>query len=116
MLARHHKLGSRRAFLARVAGGVGLLSITASDRRSSGANTSTSTSVDDVPWLSEVQQPPKIASTDAESLPSVLTKSDGTPVTTLAEWKTERQKIRSRWLEFLGPMPIDRPPLRLVVR
>ncbi|SFJ30566.1 alpha/beta hydrolase family protein [Planctomicrobium piriforme] len=64
---------------------------------------------DDVPWLTEVTTPSGI------SLPSVpsafLKKADGTPITTLEEWKPVREQIRAQWLDFLGPLPSAKEPL-----
>jgi hypothetical protein len=48
-------------------------------------------------------------------LPSLLRRADGTSISTLAEWEVERARLRRRWLDFLGPMPAERPPLKLTV-
>ncbi len=67
----------------------------------------------EVPWLAEVQQapesPPPLATGYLEPL---LIMDDGTPVSTLPQWRKRRDEIRRRWLAFLGPMP-ERPPVKL---
>src|SRR5262245_12032243 len=117
MVELRNNIESRREFLART--GTALFSVKfASGCRTSCAEPgiSGSNSVDDVPWLAEVQRVPNIAASDAERLPSVLIRSGQTPITSLTQWKTERQRLRNRWLEFLGPMPNERPPLQLIVQ
>lgn len=67
----------------------------------------------DVPWLSAVQQPPERLPDDAPKLSPLLT-DDGRQITTLAEWQPKREKIRRFWLDFLGPLEVERegpPPL-----
>ena len=67
----------------------------------------------EIPWLAEVQQPPENSlSPDTGYLEPLLIMGDGTPVSTLAQWRRRRASIRRRWLEFLGPMP-ERPPVAL---
>ena len=60
----------------------------------------------EVPWLAEVQTPPKQLPAGAKSL--CVTGGDGKPITTLAQWQQERDAIRMWWLDFLGPMPAKR--------
>jgi hypothetical protein len=73
-------------------------------------------SAGDVSWLEEVQRAPERAPRDAAgSLAPLLVDEDGRPIGTLAEWKQRRQILRKRWLEFLGPMPEERPPIRLEI-
>jgi len=70
----------------------------------------------DVPWLSEVTTAPSEAK--AESLgrmDSLLIDSSGQAITSLDEWQAQRNSIREKWLQFLGPMPNPRPPVVLEV-
>lgn len=63
----------------------------------------------EVRWLAEVQQPPKIIPRDdAGRLDPLLIDGSGRPIRSLDEWTKQRQSLRERWLQFLGPMP-DRP-------
>ena len=67
----------------------------------------------EIPWLAEVQRPPvnpKLA--DTGYLEPLLTAEDGSPIVALEQWQTRRDRIRKRWLDFLGPMP-DRPAIKL---
>ena len=65
----------------------------------------------DVSWLPEVQRP-KQGETN-EGLRPLLTLADGTQIESRAQWNSERKRLRQRWLTFLGPMPTERPPVRL---
>lgn len=69
----------------------------------------------EVPWLAEVTRRPDTLPADAPRVPTVLVKPDGAPIRTLNEWKIERERLRKAWLEFLGPMPATRPPVKLEV-
>ena len=40
----------------------------------------------------------------AEKLDSLLLDSDGNPITTLAQWKKQRDIIKKRWLDYLGAL------------
>ena len=61
---------------------------------------------DDVHWLLEVQQPPKEPSSfSVGTMQPVLERSDGTPITSLKDWKERRKAIQSAWETFLGPSP-----------
>jgi hypothetical protein len=66
----------------------------------------------DVPWLAEVQEPPQRLPADAPRLGPLLVDDNGQPVTTLEAWQRRREAIRGWWLEFLGPLGVDRskPP------
>src|SRR4051812_22039550 len=108
------RTGSRRKFIAGAAL-LGMKAVSGNLTSSAEPNTGANSLIEDVPWLAEVQRPPKTSLPDAEGLRPVLVTSDNTHITTLAQWKIERQRIRNRWLEFLGPMPAERPPLRLIV-
>jgi hypothetical protein len=108
---------SRREFLCRAVGLLGFAGASqAGAVRTCNAdrNSSPGDSITDVPWLAEVQRPPAESSAFGK-LPSLLRRSDGTSIETLAEWKVERERLRQRWLDFLGPMPAERPPLKLTV-
>lgn len=60
----------------------------------------------DVPWLAEVQTPPKRLPAGAKPLRIVA--GDGQPITTPEQWQRERESFRKWWLGFLGPMPAKR--------
>lgn len=69
----------------------------------------------DVTWLSEVQRPPeKIPATD-RPLAALLVDDRGQPITSLRQWQPARARLREEWLKFLGPMPTERPVVRLEV-
>lgn len=69
----------------------------------------------DVAWLSDVQRPPgKVPATDRPLAP-LLVDDQQQPIQTLAQWQQARQKLRDAWLKFLGPMPTERPVVRLEV-
>ena len=71
----------------------------------------------DVPWLAEVQTPPKRVPRDAPRLSPLLVDENGQRITTLEGWERRRQKIRRWWLEFLGPLEVERqapPPLEVL--
>jgi len=48
--------------------------------------------------------------------PSPLTKEDGSPITELADWETQRGKIRDKWHGLLGewPEPITNPSFKIL--
>ncbi|MGQ9504628.1 MAG: dienelactone hydrolase family protein [Thermogutta sp.] len=62
-----------------------------------------------VPWIADVQ-PSAISNGGKSGLERRLSKSDGSPITTLEEWQQKRAEIRSWWLGFLG-LP-ERDPQR----
>lgn len=71
----------------------------------------------DVPWLGEVQTPPKSLPADAPKLRPLLVDESGREITTLAEWERRRVEIRRWWLDFLGPLKVDRhgpPPIKVL--
>jgi len=71
----------------------------------------------DVPWLTEIQQPPKSLPADAPTLSDLLVDGDDGRITSLDAWNKRRAEIRKWWLDFLGPMPAERtaaPPLTVV--
>jgi dienelactone hydrolase len=70
----------------------------------------------DVPWLADVQTPPATLPADAPRLPTLLVEDDGRKIASLAAWQPRREKIRRWWLDFLGPVKIERKtPPRLTV-
>jgi hypothetical protein len=69
----------------------------------------------DVAWLAEVQRRPAAGLLDAPKLPPLLMDADGKPIETRNGWERERRRLRSAWLEFLGPMPAERPALGIEV-
>ncbi|MBN2296731.1 MAG: dienelactone hydrolase family protein [Pirellulales bacterium] len=71
----------------------------------------------DVPWLDEIQTGPAKVPPGAPKLKSVLTDAQGRSISDLDAWRREREKIRRRWLDFLGPLAGKRiaPPKLEVV-
>jgi hypothetical protein len=69
----------------------------------------------DVEWLADVQRAPAALPSPPPALLPLLVKPDGAAIATLADWNTERERLRAAWLEFLGPMPAERPPVKLEV-
>ncbi|MFN0052327.1 MAG: alpha/beta hydrolase family protein [Planctomycetales bacterium] len=67
----------------------------------------------DVAWLKETQRPP--AREKLPKLSPLLVDAQGMLIRSLTEWTTERSRLRSRWLEFLGPMPAEAPRVDLEV-
>ncbi len=61
-----------------------------------------------VPWLSEIQQPPKNLPPDAPQLTDLLIDQNSQRITTLAAWQNRRDELRRWWLDFLGPLPAER--------
>jgi len=71
----------------------------------------------EVPWLADVQRPPKVLPEHAPRLSPLLVDDQGRPITTLAGWQEKRRQIRRWWLDFLKPLAIDRkgpPPLHVL--
>lgn len=70
----------------------------------------------EVPWLAEVQTPPRM--TPKENLgrfePLLPDRPAGSPPT-LSEWKDRRKSLVEAWDKFLGPMPEQRPDVRLEI-
>ncbi|MFM7058816.1 MAG: dienelactone hydrolase family protein [Planctomycetota bacterium] len=64
------------------------------------------TNAQDVPWLAEVTSSPANPVLPA---PGRLDPILATPAATLDDWKRQREPLRARWLEFLGPMPQPGP-------
>ncbi len=61
---------------------------------------------DDVAWIQDVQLPPKEPSSfSVGTMLPLLERSDGTPVSSLNDWKERRKEIQSVWETFLGPSP-----------
>lgn len=69
----------------------------------------------EVPWLAEVQTPPKELPADGAQLAPLLVDSAGRPIATLAAWQRRRDELRQAWLDFLGPLQVDRPTPRLEI-
>jgi len=92
----------RRSFLARVAGSA-VLATTRLHALADGR---------DVPWLAEVQRPPKQLPPDLPRLRPLLRDPAGRPIRSLAQWEAQRRRLRQWWLEFLEPLPVERrtPP------
>ncbi|MEX2168283.1 MAG: dienelactone hydrolase family protein [Pirellulales bacterium] len=70
----------------------------------------------DVAWLPEVVAPPRdLIETPTEELAPLFVDSEDRAITTRPEWERQRHRLRQRWLDFLGPMPSARPPVKLEV-
>ena len=70
----------------------------------------------DVAWLPQVVRPPHdLIEEPANGLTSLFVDAEGRAITTRAEWERQRHRLRRYWLDFLGPMPSDRPPVKLEV-
>ncbi len=70
----------------------------------------------EVSWLADVQRPPAQLPKAAPQLSDLLVDDDGRPIKSLDAWTRQRERIRRRWLEFLGPLPTQqRKPPRLEV-
>lgn len=71
---------------------------------------------DDVPWLKDVNTPVAGAADPAAGrIDPLLVSSAGQPIHSLADWQDRRAQLRAQWLQFLGPVPEPRPPVRLEV-
>lgn len=58
----------------------------------------------DVPWLPDVQRPPRDAApAGTGNLPPLLVDDDGKRIDTLKAWQSRRNRLRQQWLDFLGP-------------
>lgn len=67
----------------------------------------------EVPWLADVQQPPRNPRVaNPGFLEPLLVTPDKVPIRTRSQWDAQRKLIRTRWLEFLGPMP-EPPAIQL---
>jgi dienelactone hydrolase len=64
----------------------------------------------DVAWLAEVTQSPENPVLEQSGRIEPLLKLAGQETGSLQQWQSERQNLRQRWLNFLGPMP-QRPEL-----
>lgn len=63
----------------------------------------------EVPWLAEVQRPPRQIPRDKlRPFVPLLKTAGGQSIRDTRAWDVQRRTIRKAWLEFLGPMP-ERP-------
>lgn len=62
----------------------------------------------DVPWLADVQHPPKMIPAPFRPLTPLLSDDDLKADDARQRWQAKRSEIKAAWLKFLGPMP-DRP-------
>lgn len=69
----------------------------------------------DVPWLSEVQQPPEQLPASAPRPGSLLVDDSGRRIETLAAWRKQREEIHRWWVGFLGRLDVERRPPKLTV-
>ena len=107
---------SRRGFLGSALAGCSVSML--------GQTTSAGQTGKEVPWLAEVQTPPKqvpalAANTKIPTRPlsPLLVDENGNKITTLAGWLRKREKIRRWWVEFLKPFSVERsgpPPLEVI--
>ncbi len=68
----------------------------------------------DVPWLSKVNEPPSVVPAQSPgAMRELLVTEKGDKITSIAEWEEKRKILRRQWLEFLGPMPADRPAVQI---
>jgi hypothetical protein len=68
-----------------------------------------------VPWLDEVQKPPKGVPEDVPELPPLLTDGAGRAITTLDGWMRRRAELREAWRDVLGTLRCERPEPTLEV-
>jgi dienelactone hydrolase len=66
----------------------------------------------DVPWLSQVQQPPAVPRDSSLKLAPLLVDHEGNSISSVEKWKERREELRAWWLKFLGQLPLkrDNPP------
>jgi dienelactone hydrolase len=69
----------------------------------------------DVAWLADVTRPPQKIPQPDRPLAPLLIDGNGQPLTTWKDWEAERKRIRQKWLDFLGPMPKERPEIKLEI-
>lgn len=70
----------------------------------------------DVPWLNEVVTPPSdLSDVPKEPLAPLFMDGYGHAISTRQDWERQRRSLRQQWLDFLGPMPNERPPVKLEV-
>jgi dienelactone hydrolase len=67
-------------------------------------------SVLEVPWLGEIQTPPKALPPDVQPLRSLLMDAQGNKLANLEHWKQQRSQLREAWLNLLGVWPSPRRP------
>lgn len=64
-----------------------------------------STRSNEVPWLTEVQQPPFPIPIPARALTPLLPEKDLGSPHALSQWRRHRSELQRHWLNLLGPMP-----------
>lgn len=69
----------------------------------------------DVAWLAEVQRPPQNTVQPDRNLAALLVDEKQQPIIKRQQWEAARKRLKEAWLKFLGPMPTDRPPVKLEV-
>jgi dienelactone hydrolase len=70
----------------------------------------------DVDWLNSVTTPPGAFELERPGkLDPLLIAPDGKRISTWDAWVEERARIKEEWMEFLGPMPLKRPPVQFEV-
>lgn len=68
-----------------------------------------------VPWLTEVQTPPKNLPANSLRLDTLLLDDAANPITTKEAWQKRRATLRHAWLEMLGELHLPTPAVRLQV-
>ena len=68
-----------------------------------------------VPWLAEIQTPPATVPAGVPELRPLLVDRLGNPVDTRDAWKQHRKTIEDTWLDFLKPVPAERPEPKIEV-
>lgn len=60
----------------------------------------------------DLQQPPRSPADNAPRLTPLLVNPSGGAFTNAEDWSAQRQFLRQQWLDFLGPLPRSKAPLR----
>ncbi len=66
----------------------------------------------DVPWLSDVLEPPAAVAAQPRTLAPILVDQNGRTITTLDEWRPRRAALEQTWRDMLGTLEVQRgrPP------
>jgi len=70
---------------------------------------------EDVTFFQKIVLPPKEVPPPSRPLRPLLRKRDGSPITTLEEWKPVRAEMKQAWADFLGPLPSAAPQFDLKI-
>jgi len=69
----------------------------------------------EVDWLADATTAPENLPEDAAQLSPLLIDQDGQPIETLEKWRVAKTHLRRTWIDFLGPMPDERPAVELEI-